>query len=84
MAFWVTDETARVGRPVVAEAFYESLGEAATPVDSLYATLLNRSSDPAGRTYWAEVIRTDGDLALAAFLASSDEYFALAQADPTC
>jgi hypothetical protein len=40
--------------------------------------LLNRPADAGGVTYWVPVVRIRGDLALAAFIAASAEYFAKA------
>jgi hypothetical protein len=45
-------------------------------VAALYQKFLGRAPDAAGHAYWAEVILGHGDIALATFLAASDEYFA--------
>ena len=56
------------------------LGRVARRVDGLYIRVLGRVPDPAGRQFWiGELLRLD-DVALAADLASSDEFFARAQA----
>jgi len=68
------------GRSIVAYAFYQSIESRETRTTSLYQSLLHRAPDPAGRSYWAGIILTRGDLALAVDLAGSAEYFETAQA----
>jgi hypothetical protein len=71
--YWRTI-TVQYGRPTTAMAIYQSLENRRSRVDRLYAQLLDRGSDEAGRAYWAEQILQFGDLSLAVFLASSTEY----------
>jgi hypothetical protein len=52
-------------------------------VTGLYQSLLGRGPDPVGRDYWAGQVLSQGDIALAASLASSDEYFAKTRAYET-
>jgi hypothetical protein len=74
---WVDQAKAR-GRGWVALSFYQSQESREERVNELYHSLLERSADPSGMTYWANRILGEGDLALASFLASSPEYFGYA------
>jgi len=47
-------------------------------VNNLSLKPLRRPAEPAGADYWAGRVIADGDLVLAANLASSDEYFGVA------
>lgn len=76
--YWV-GVTAQQGRHAVAYTFYQSLESRRVRVSNLYAALLYRLPDAGGRDYWSDVVLQRGDLALAAFLAGSDEYLALSQ-----
>ena len=62
-------------RDSVANSIYQSQESRLLRVTALYQHFLHRDPDPSGRTYWANVIRTKGDIALALELASSNEYF---------
>jgi alpha-tubulin suppressor-like RCC1 family protein len=77
-SFWA-EEARRIGRTSVALRFYQSAESARTRVDNLYHQLLDRPAEPGGLTYWSGVVVARGDLALAAFLASSDEYVSNAE-----
>ena len=77
VAYWV-DQTERHGRAPVALSFYQSNESRHTRVASLYETLLGRAPEADGWNYWAAAIAKQGDLALAANLASSHEYYARA------
>ena len=46
-----------------------------TRVVDLYQLFLARDPDPDGREYWVGVLGRYPDIALAVFLAASDEYF---------
>lgn len=72
--YWVTT-TGSAGRGTVAYAFYQSNESRHTRVKGLYETLLGRAPDQAGWDYWAGLIATQGDLALAAELTESSEYY---------
>lgn len=71
--YWV-GQTVATSRTDVAFRFYQSLESRRTWVTRLYQALLGRAPDTDGRDYWAGRITTEGDLALAANLASSAEY----------
>jgi hypothetical protein len=77
-AYWVA-QTARVGRGRVAAAFYQSLESREARVTKLYEQLLGREPDTGGLAFWATRLTSVSDLALAASLATSDEYDARAQ-----
>lgn len=72
-AYWVA-ETQATGRGNVALGFYQSGESARTRVQGLYQSLLGRAGDQAGVDFWAPRVVTQGDLALAVFLAGSAEY----------
>ena len=72
--YWV-NESARVGKHRVAYSFFQSDESRHTRVKGLYETLLGRGPDRSGWDYWSRKIRGEGDLALAAHLASSAEYY---------
>lgn len=74
VAYWV-EQAGRHGRNWVALRFYQSDESCHTRVDRLYRTLLGRAPEQGGWDYWAGVIPAKGDLALAANLASSYEYY---------
>lgn len=76
--YWVAT-TAKVGRSKVARSFYDSPESRHTRVAALYQKLLGRGPDPSGWDYWAGKVLKMGDLALAANLGSSSEYYARAQ-----
>jgi hypothetical protein len=48
-------------------------------VAHLYRVLLERNPDGAGQAFWADQLLRQDDVALAALLAASDEYFNRAQ-----
>jgi hypothetical protein len=73
VAFWV-NEAARRGLVSVAFDFFQSDEKRRGRVRDLYCTLLDRLPDAGGSTFWAGVILTQGDLALARNLATSVEY----------
>ncbi len=77
-AGWTT-AAAVSGRVSVARPFFQSFESRIHRVDGLYVQLLDRHADPTGLGYWPSVIVQSGDLALASFLAGSEEYYAGAQ-----
>jgi choice-of-anchor C domain-containing protein len=77
LAHWSAQATH--GRTAVAYAMFQSSESRRIRVTALYEKLLQRAPDAAGRAFWANRILTDGDIALAADLAASDEYFTNAQ-----
>ncbi len=78
LSFWV-GEVGRSNPGSVALRFYQSDESRRARVQALYLDLLDRRSDRGGEDFWAEVLLNGDDLALAANLASSDEYFDNAQ-----
>ena len=63
------------GRYSEANALFQSLESRNVRVDALYHRFLNRGPDPSGKKYWAGKVLTQGDIALAKNLTSSNEYF---------
>jgi hypothetical protein len=61
-------------RSSVAGSVYQTEESRRRRVAVLYLELLHRLPDPSGQAYWAGVIKTKGDIALAVNLASSTEY----------
>jgi hypothetical protein len=61
-------------RSSVANSIYQSEESRRLRVTGLYQHFLHRNPDTAGRNYWANVIKTKGDIALALELATSNEY----------
>ncbi len=61
-------------RGSVANSIYQSEESRRLRVTALYLHFLHRTPDTAGRNYWANVIKTKGDIVLALELASSNEY----------
>ncbi len=78
LSYWV-GEVNRTNAGSVALRFYQSDESRRTRVQALYRDLLGRSSDRGGEDYWSGVLEHGDDLALAANLASSEEYFGRAQ-----
>ncbi len=74
LSYWVS-ETNRTTSGSVALRFYQSDESRRARVQALYQSLLGRASDAGGETFWAGVLANGDDLALAANLAASDEYF---------
>jgi len=67
-------------RKDVAEDVFRSAESRRTRVVDLYLLFLDREPDEAGREYWVGVLERFPDIALAVFLAASDEYFRRASA----
>jgi len=75
-AHWVEQLRAgRLNRTQVAASFYASLESRRDRVDALYQQVLDRAPDSAGRSYWVDQLLRVGDVALAAYLAASDEHY---------
>jgi peptidoglycan hydrolase-like amidase len=75
-AHWVQQlDAGRLNRTQVAASFYASLESRRDRVDALYQQVLDRAADSAGRSYWVDQLLRVGDVALAAHLAASDEYY---------
>ena len=76
-AHWVDQlRSGRLNRTQVAGSFYASLESRRDRVDALYRQVLGRAPDSGGRQYWTDQLLRVGDVALAAYLAASDEYYA--------
>ncbi len=65
----------QMDRAGVAASFYASSESRRQRVTRLYATILGRGPDSSGLAYWAGVLPEIGDVTLAAYLASSQEYY---------
>jgi len=75
-AHWVEQlRSGRLNRTQVAGSFYASLESRRDRVEALYQQVLGRASDAAGRDYWVDQLLRVGDVALAAYLAASDEHY---------
>ncbi|HEX4902783.1 MAG TPA: SpoIID/LytB domain-containing protein [Acidimicrobiales bacterium] len=73
---WVDQlRSGRLNRTQVAGSFYSSLESRRDRVDALYLQVLDRAADSGGREFWVEELLRVGDVALAAHLAASDEYY---------
>jgi len=79
LAHWTAQLEAGVHRSTVAAAFYGSLESRRDRVTATYRAVLGRGPDPAGLAHWADELRRVDDVALAAHLAASDEFFRSAQ-----
>jgi len=75
-AHWVDQlRNGRLNRTQVAGSFYASLESRRDRVDALYRQVLDRAPDTSGRNFWVEELLRAGDVALAAHLAASDEFY---------
>ena len=74
LSYWVS-ETNLTTSGSVALRFYQSDESRRARVQALYQDLLDRGTDAGGEEFWAGVLLNGDDLALAANLAASDEYF---------
>jgi hypothetical protein len=79
LAAWLDALAAGAPRARVAFSFYQADETSRVRVQNLYLALLGRGADPSGLAGWPPIVRVQGDLVLAAFLASSDEYYQRAQ-----
>lgn len=80
LEFW-TDQLDRgeLNRTQVAAGFYASPESREGRVAAMYTQVLGRGPDGGGLVFWAGQLLTRDDVALAAELAASDEYFRRAQ-----
>ena len=75
-SFWADRiEDGRLSRGKVAAGFYASPESRRDRVSRLYEQILGRSPDSGGLNYWADRLLTVDDVALAASLAASQEFF---------
>ena len=77
LAYWRA-QTVADGTGTVAFRFYQSQESREARVIDLYQQFLGRNPDAAGLAYWSRILESGDDLALAANLASSEEYFSRA------
>ncbi|WP_372593542.1 DUF4214 domain-containing protein [Actinotalea sp.] len=75
VAHWLGLLEQGTGRDAIAYSFYQSRETGRVRVESLYRTLLGRTGDAAGVAHWTPIVLEQGDLALAAWIASSEEYY---------
>lgn len=80
--FWVEAIRRGAARSDVASGFHAAIESRGARVTTLYAEVLGRTPEPAGHRYWSDRLRTVGDVSLAAFLASSSEFFLRATGNP--
>ena len=78
LAYWVGRLDSGESRSVIAQELFLSYESNARRVDVLYADLLGRGPDAGGRDHWANYLASGDDIILAALLAGSAEYFAIA------
>lgn len=74
IAYW-SEEALQRGSGSVALEFYQSEESRRRRVVVMYQQFLRRAPEPAGLEHWSDVLRSGDDLALASYLASSEEYF---------
>lgn len=80
LSFWTEMlESGRMNRTQVAAGFYASPESREGRVAGLYQQVLGRGTDAGGLAYWSEQLVTRDDVALAAELAASAEYFGISQ-----
>lgn len=75
LAYWAGQIDGGVPATALAAALYLSPEANGIRVDESYAAILNRAPDPGGRAYWAGLLVSLDDIALAAELVASDEFF---------
>ncbi len=78
VANWTT-QIARHGREAVADAIWFSMEAAEVRAGTYYRMFLKRNPEPGGATHWARVLLTQGEGAVRAGIAGSDEYARKAQ-----
>lgn len=80
LTFWADQlDNGTSSRTQVAAGFYESEESRKGRVSELYQQVLGRSTDAGGLSFWAERLLALDDVALAAELAASEEYFGISQ-----
>ena len=73
--YWVGQINAGVPATQLAASLYLSLESNVLRVDDLYQVILNRAPDPGGRLFWGNLLVSIDDIALAAELVASEEFF---------
>ena len=76
---WVNALNNGMPRDVLTFGFYQSAEKLGVRVTALYTSLLGRAPENGAIANWSPFVQNQGDLVLAAALASSDEYFSRAQ-----
>lgn len=80
LTYWTDQlDSGAMSRTQVAAGFYASIESREGRVIALYQQVLGRNPDGGGLAFWADQLLTRDDVALAAELAASAEYFSLAQ-----
>jgi len=79
LAYWSGELRRGVPFTMVAFALYQAWENRMFRVAHLYRVLLERNPDGAGQAFWADQLLRQDDVALAALLVASDEYFNRAQ-----
>ncbi|MEZ5343004.1 MAG: DUF4214 domain-containing protein [Acidimicrobiales bacterium] len=75
-AYWLgLLQRGRIGPDGVAAGFYASIESRRDRVTRLYQGFLGRAPDGSGLDYWADRLQAIGDFALAAELATTDEFY---------
>ena len=74
-AYWVDLLNRGYPRTQIASTLFLSKEACAYRVQDLYQLLLGRAADPGGLDYWSTQLASLDDIALAALLSSSDEFF---------
>ena len=72
---WVNALNNGMPRDVLTFGFYQSAEKLGVRVTALYQSLLGRAPENGAIANWSPFVSNQGDLVLAAALASSDEYF---------
>jgi Domain of unknown function (DUF4214)/FG-GAP-like repeat len=76
---WVRALSNGMPRTQLALGFYQSTETVHRRIDDLYEHLLGRPGESAGVSSWTPLVRSRGDIVLAAALAASQEYWNRAQ-----
>ena len=77
-AYWIS-QIPKITKGGVAYKFFQTKESGNFRVAALYDYFLDRAPSAADLAYWTPIVRSRGDLVLAVFLASSDEYADLAE-----
>lgn len=77
--YWLDRLATGTVRTVAAASFYRSVESRRDRVVATYLAVLGRHPDPGGLDHWADALRHVDDVALAAHLAASEEFFQAAQ-----
>lgn len=78
-AYWIDRLAAGADRTVTAASFYGAIESRRDRVVATYLAVLGRHPDAGGLAHWADTLLRVDDVALAAHLAASDEFFHAAQ-----